>query len=159
VVREKLGAGYSLLRAARWEEGIALSPTLRVRSIRSAVRSSLRWIGREEGSGARQCLDELLGGRQAAPRCFATHHRAVAEAVSSGWAQAGVCLRLVCEEARLNFFPVREEAYDLCFPTRLAGDRRIQTMLQILRSQPYRKAVGELPGYDSSETGELHTIT
>ena len=51
VVHEKLGAGYSLLRAAHWEEGIAVSPACRVRSIRSAVRSKLRWIGREVGSG------------------------------------------------------------------------------------------------------------
>jgi len=159
VVHDKLGAGYSLLRAARWEEGIALAPACRVRSIRAAVGSKLRWIGREEGSGARQCLDELLGSRQPAPRCLASNHRGVAEAVRSGWADAGVCLRLVSEEAGLDFFGVREEAYDLCFPTRLAGDHRIQALLEIVRSPLYRKALGELPGYDSTETGELQHVT
>ena len=39
VVRGKLGAGYSLLRIARWEEGIALAPERGVRSIRAAVHS------------------------------------------------------------------------------------------------------------------------
>src|SRR5271165_2207566 len=92
VVRGKLGAGYSLLRIARWEEGIALAPERAVPSIRAAVRSDLRWIGREDGSGARQCLDELLGSRREAPRCLASNHRGVAEAVRSGWADAGVCL-------------------------------------------------------------------
>ncbi len=38
VVHEKLGAGYSLLRVARWEEGLALSPSCHFRSIGSAVR-------------------------------------------------------------------------------------------------------------------------
>jgi molybdate-binding protein/DNA-binding XRE family transcriptional regulator len=159
VVSEKLGAGYCLLRVARWEEGVALSPACRVRSIRSAVRSKLRWIGREEGSGARQCLDELLGSKQQAPSCLASHHRAVAEAVRSGWAEAGVCLRLASEEAGLTFFGLREEAYDLCFPIRLAGDHRIQALQETVRSPLYRKALSELPGYDSSETGELQQVT
>ena len=159
VVRGKLGTGYSLLRIARWEEGIALAPECGVRSIRAAVHSDLRWIGREEGSGARQCLDELLGSRRTAPRCLASNHRGVAEAVRSGWADAGVCLRLVSEEAGLDFFGVREEAYDLCFPTRLAGDQRIQALQEIVRSPLYRKALGELPGYDSTETGQLQQVT
>jgi molybdate-binding protein/DNA-binding XRE family transcriptional regulator len=159
VVRGKLGAGYSLLRVARWEEGIALAPGRAVRSIRAAMRSDLRWIGREDGSGARQCLDELLGCRRTAPRCLASNHRGVAEAVRSGWADAGVCLRLVSEEAGLDFFGVREEAYDLCFPTRLAGDHRIQALQEIVRSPLYRKTLGELPGYDSTETGELQQVT
>ncbi len=123
------------------------------------MRSNLRWVGREEGSGARDCLDELLGGRRPAPLCLASHHRGVAEAIHGGWAEAGVCLRLVSEEAGLDFIGVREEAYDLCFPTQLAGDHRIQTLQDIIRSPEYRKSLGELPGYDSSETGELQEMT
>jgi hypothetical protein len=47
----------------------------------------------------------------------------------------------------------------ICFPTRLAGDHRIQALLEIVRSPLYRKALDELPGYDSSETGELQHVT
>ena len=61
IVRETLGSDYPLLRIARWREGIAAAPSARVRSVRGALRSKLRWIGREPGSGARQCLDRLLG--------------------------------------------------------------------------------------------------
>ncbi len=100
----------------------------------------------------------MLGRRQAPPR-FASDHRGVAEAIRNGWADAGVCLRLVSEEADLDFFGVREEAYDLCFPTNLAGDRRIQTLQEIIRSPGYRKALGDLPGYDSTQTGELRQVT
>ena len=159
VVQEMLGAGYSLLRVARWEEGIALSPTCQVRSLRSAVHSRLRWVGREDGSGARQCLDELLGRQRQDPPCLASDHRGVADAIRNGWADAGVCLRLVSEEADLDFFGVREEAYDLCFPSSLAGDRRIETLQEIVRSPGYRKMLGELPGYDSTQAGELRQVT
>ncbi len=101
----------------------------------------------------------MLGSKQRAPHCLASHHRGVAEAIRSGWAEAGVCLRLVSEEAGLDFFGIREEAYDLCFPTSLAGDHRLQTLQEILRSPGYRKSLGELPGYDSTETGALQQIT
>ncbi len=67
VVRREIGTGYELLRVARWEEGIAVAAGHRFSSVRTAARSDLRWIGREEGSGARQCLDEVLKGRAVAP--------------------------------------------------------------------------------------------
>jgi molybdate-binding protein/transcriptional regulator with XRE-family HTH domain len=158
IVRRELGAGYNLLRVARWEEGIAFAPGLGLTSVRDAVSVNLRWVGREDGSGARQCLDELFGDRRA-PRRMASDHRGVAEAVRSGWADAGVCLRLVCDEAGLDFLPVREEIYDLCIPDRWEGDHRIQALLHVVRSIPYRRALGDLPGYDSSETGTLHRLT
>jgi molybdate-binding protein/transcriptional regulator with XRE-family HTH domain len=158
VVRDALGPGFCMLRAARWEEGIAFALNRGFKSPRAMVRSDICWIGREVGSGARQCLDELLGGRKCAPLRLASDHRGVAEAVKSGWADAGVCLRLVTEEAGLGFLGVREEAYDLCFPSDLEGDPRIRALLEAVRSRPYRKALGELPGYDSKETGELKQV-
>jgi molybdate-binding protein/transcriptional regulator with XRE-family HTH domain len=157
VVRAELGPGYSVIRVARWEEGIAVAPGLRVPSVRDAVRAGLRWVGRQDGSGARQCLDELLGRRRV-PRRVVSDHRGVAEAVRNGWADAGVCLRLVSEEAGLDFLGVREEAYDLCFPSPWKNDPRIQALLDALRAPSYRKALGELPGYNSADTGEMHSM-
>src|SRR5262249_41227772 len=136
IVRRELGTGYTLLRVARWEEGVAAPPALRLTSVGQAVGSRLRWVGREPGSGARQCLDELLGDRRP-PRRLASSHRGVAEAVRSGWADAGICLRLVTEEAGLDFLRVREEFYDLCFQELWEGDYRIQALLRVVRSSSY----------------------
>jgi len=157
MVREQLGDGYQLLRIARWQEGITSTPTLKLRSIREALRSKLTWIGREPGSGARQCLDRLFETRRC-PRRVAHHHRGVAEAVQAGWADAGVCLRIVSEEAGLDFLPVQEEAYDVCFPTTMLHERRIQAFLSVVRSRAYRGLLGALPGYDTSDTGDLETV-
>lgn len=154
VVRTELGGGYTLIRVARWEEGIAMAPGLRLATVREAVRANLRWVGRQAGSGARQCLDDLLGPRRV-PRRLATDHHGVTEAVRGGWADAGVCLRLTSEDAGLDFLGVREESYDLCFPSRWKSDPRIQALLNVLRSPSYHRALGELPGYHSEETGGL----
>jgi molybdate-binding protein/transcriptional regulator with XRE-family HTH domain len=157
-VRHGLGTGYQLLRVARWEEGIAFAPALQLPTVSEAVRADLRWVGREPGSGARQCLDELLVGQRPAPEHVATDHRGVAEAVRLGWAEAGVCLRLTSEEAGLDFLSVREEAYDLCFSDALKDDARLRALLDAVRSPSYRRGLGALPGYDTAETGELQPV-
>lgn len=70
-----------------------------------------------------------------------------------------MCLRLVSDEAGLDFLGVREEAYDLCFSAQWAQDPRIQALRTAVRSPAYRKALGDLPGYDSAETGELQDVS
>ncbi len=150
-----LGPGYELIRMAEWEEGIVAAPGVRISSVRQAVSKSTRWVGREPGSGARQCLEEILGPKASQQTAGqARDHRGVADAVRNGWADAGVCLRLVGEDAGLDFLPVRREAYDLCLPSRSREDIRIRALVEILRSPAFRATLGELPGYGSRETGE-----
>jgi molybdate-binding protein/DNA-binding XRE family transcriptional regulator len=156
--REHLHDAFCLLRIARWEEGLAVAPGLHFKNVGAAVRSRGRWIGRETGSAARELLDELLANRRP-PRHVAYGHRGVAEAVRSGWADLGVCLRLVGEELGLDFLEVRQEDYDLCIPTEFEGDPRLQALVETVRSSEYRSALGDLPGYDSSQTGELESTS
>lgn len=156
-VREQLGAGFRLLRVARWQEGLSLGSGIDARSVRAAVNANLRWIGRESGSAARQCQDELRP-HKTPPRHQARDHRGVAEAVRCGWADVGVCLRFVSEEAGLSFLPVREESYDLCYPVNAEGDPRIQAMVRAVRSMNYRGTLGELPGFETTQAGELLTV-
>jgi molybdate-binding protein/DNA-binding XRE family transcriptional regulator len=159
-VRDRLGTGYTLLRVSRWEEGVALQPGVGVSSIREALRANLRWVGREEGSGARRCLDSILGRRH--PEGYnriAYDHAGVAETIRTGWAQAGVCVRLLAETTGLEFLTVQEEDYDLCFRSDLEDDPRIQALLKVVRSRPFRKLLGGLPGYDSAQSGGLQRVT
>ena len=155
--KERLQGGFCLLRGARWQEGLAHAPGLPLQSIRASVQSRARWVGRDVGSAARELLDELLPNRRP-PRHIAYGHRGVAEAIRCGWADVGVCLRLVSEEAGLGFLSVREEQYDLCYPADLEGDPRIQALVETVRSASYRGALSDLPGYDAAETGQLERI-
>jgi molybdate-binding protein/transcriptional regulator with XRE-family HTH domain len=153
-VHGTLGPDYRLLRVARWQEGLSLAPGTSVRSVRDALRARLRWVGREPGSAARQCLDALLAGRPA-PRRLAQDHRGVADAIRCGWADVGVCHRLVCEEAGLRFLSVRQEHFDLCFPAATESDPRIRALVDVVRSLSYRGLLGDLPGYDAAGAGEV----
>ena len=156
-VGERLGRGFHLLRVAEWEEGLALPADNSSRTAASVARRTQCWAGREPGSGARECLDELLEGRRFAGREVGGH-AAVAEAVRSGWAGAGVCVRLSAEEAGLHFLPVRTESLDFCFSTRSQRDPRIQALVRVLRSRGCRRLMSELPGYDARQTGEVTPV-
>ncbi len=151
-VVSRLGAGYELVRLATWQAGIAVAPSRKLRSVQRVVGSRLSWVGRETGSAAREFLDQLLDGRPA-PRRMAGSHRQVADAVQSGWADAGVCVRLASDEAGLDFLHVRDEVYEVCYSKSMAGDLRIKAFLSTIRSSGYRNLLGRLPGYDTRETG------
>ncbi len=152
-----LGPGHSVLHMAHWEAGIAVARAGKW-STRSVARSDLRWIGRPPGSGARGCQDEVLGTR-AAPTRTAGSHRAVVEALRGGWAEAGVCLRLVSEEAGLAFVAVRRECYDLCLRDSDVPDPRVAAFIDTVRSRQYRDVIRDLPGYQlSPEMGELEPV-
>ncbi len=153
---------YQLLRMADWDEGIALGPGLGLSTIREVVAAKLRWVLREPGSGAQQCLDELLHGpesRRSQRHCTrALDHRGVAEAIRGENADAGVCLRIASEEAGLRFLSVRQEAYEICIPDSLIHDPRGQALLKVVRSSTYRRLLSDLPGYNTAHTGDLRSV-
>ncbi|HEY0982010.1 substrate-binding domain-containing protein [Schlesneria sp.] len=154
VIHETLGTGFQSIRLSRWQEGIVVRPEPRPRTVDGLLKTKLRWVGREAGSGARQCYDRLTQNGKA-PRHLASDHRGVVEAVKAGWADAGICVQLASAEAGLDFLPLQEEAFDVCFRAGSIDDRRIKAFIKVVRSTAYREMIGELPGYDVRETGEI----
>jgi putative molybdopterin biosynthesis protein len=149
-----LGEGYRLVHMATWESGLVTTSERRRPNVAALLNANVRWVGREVGSGARQCLDDLLEGKQTIRR-IASDHRGVAEAVRSGWADAGVTPRVVACESRLEFLPVRTDAHDLCVAEELLEDRRFRALLTVLRSPRYRRLMSDVPGHQAAAAGEL----
>jgi putative molybdopterin biosynthesis protein len=159
-VRSNLGPGYSLIHQVRWDAGIAFDPRRCERSLSALLRADVRWVNREEGSAARRAFDVLLGSRRR-PKGYGhvvSDHRAVAATVSSGWADAGICVRPVAADAHLAFIPLQQEAYELCVAESLLDDPRVAALTATLRSIHYRQIIGDVPGCVSSETGEQRAV-
>lgn len=155
-VQERLGSDFRLLHLASWEEGLAFSAELDIHSPAQAALAPIAWAVREEGSGARACLDRILrdSGRDQATDRQTMDHRTTAEAIRSGSAQAGICVQLAAEEAGLSFLKVQLESYDLCYPAEMEGDPRFIALLRVVRSVRFRRLISDLPGYDARLTGE-----
>lgn len=153
-----LGNDGRLLHVVRWQEGIALDSSERSRSAASIARKRLRWIAREEGSGARHVLDKLLGGRARKLRHEARDHRAVALAIRSGYAQAGIAVKLAAEEAGLDFVILQQEDYELCYHSELRGTEPIAALRRALKRRELRRLTGDLPGLDVVRMGEERSV-
>lgn len=157
---ERLGDGYRLLHLLQWDAGIAVRPERRAKSVDALLAPRVRWVNREPGSGARECLDRLLDRRPRPPGyARVVHdHRAVAATVTSGWADAGICVRPVAVEASLDFLSVQRETYELCYAPWLEDDPRLDALLAAVRSPAYRARLADVPGCVARETGTLHTV-
>jgi molybdate-binding protein/DNA-binding XRE family transcriptional regulator len=153
LVRNSIGEGYSLIHFGQWQSGICIAPGLDISSPSQIIRGKYRWVGREHGSAAQKCLDDILDHRPI--RRIASDHRGVAEAVRHHWADAGYCHRLVAEEAGLSFFQIRNEEYDLCFAESSLNEARISALVQCIRSDSFQRLLGDLPGYDLRKSGDV----
>lgn len=144
----------ALLRVTHWEQGVALAPGTGPRAL-SALRAA-RWVSRPPGSGARAWMDRVLGARGAGrTRREASDQRGVATALRQGWATAGICVRLVAEDAGLPWRALGREPYDLVLPEALRDDRRVRALVATVGSRAFRAQLAELPGYHAGETGAL----
>lgn len=160
VVKSRLGGGHVLIHQLRWDAGIAVGGGRSERTLRALLRANVRWVNREEGSAAREAFDRLLGSGQR-PKGYqqiARGHRAIAEAVSSGWAEAGICIRPSAAEARLAFITLNREAYELCVSERNVDDPRLVALTATLRSRRYRQLVADVPGCESADSGDHRIV-
>lgn len=158
-VRDRLGTDFSLLHQMRWDEGVAVHGPLRGRSVDRLLRNG-RWVNREPGAAARACLDRLLDARPrpAGYQRVVRSHHAVAATVSSGWADAGMCVRQVATDAGLSFLSVQQADYELCIPDHLMGDPVVSALVQAIRSPRYRRWLAAVPGCSTIRTGELRGV-
>ena len=80
---------------------------------------------------------------------------ALAAAVLSGRADAGLGVRAAANALGLEFMPVGVEEYDLVIPVRYARDERIIALFEVIRSEDFKSAVQAMGGYGTAQTGEI----
>jgi putative molybdopterin biosynthesis protein len=119
------------------------------------------FINRQKGSGTRMLLDYELKRAGIDPSSLpgyereVTTHIAVALAVKSGEADAGMCVYSAAKVLGLPFVRVAQERYELAFRREHADDERIVTLIGAIRSPGFRDILVRLGGYETAETGRL----
>ncbi len=119
------------------------------------------FINRQKGSGTRMLLDYELKKTGIDPEALhgyereVTTHIAVALAVKSREADAGMCVYSAAKALGLPFVPVANERYELAFRQEHADDPRLISLIEAVRSPGFKKILGNLGGYDTEETGHI----
>lgn len=124
-----------------------------------------RFINRQKGTSARMILDSFLQTRGVDPAQIDGYghevetHKAVAEAIRNGFADAGICTSGVAEENGLLFIPLVGEQFELAIRTDLLKEPNISALVSTIQSDPFKVALAEKGGYNLSQTGLIRCLS
>lgn len=119
-------------------------------------RPGLRYVNRAEGTGTRVLLDELLaqsGLGTDGINGYGTQepsHGAVAQAVASGAADAGLGIEAAARDKGLDFVPLVQERYHLVCLKSALPQPQVQALLKELQSADWQTTLAGLPGYSGA---------
>jgi putative molybdopterin biosynthesis protein len=85
-------------------------------------------------------------------------HTAVAQAVASGAADAGMAIEAAAQARGLGFVPVVSEDYYLVCLKSALEQPATQALLEVLRSDPWQSRLAQLAGYASHRSGEVLSL-
>ena len=129
-----------------------------------AARRDVQLVNRQRGAGTRVLLDYELGKLGIEPVAVRGYereeytHLAVAAAVASGAADAGLGIRAAARALKLDFVPLAHEAYQLVIPRRHYESELLRPLLDLLQDDEFRAAVTTMPGYDLAEMGSVKWV-
>jgi len=160
------GMDLALVKLAGREQGWIVPPgnPKRLRDWADAARGDVTLVNRQRGAGTRVLLDYELGklGIEAdAVRGYEHEeytHLAVAAAVASGAADAGLGICAAARALRLDFVPLAHEDYELVIPRAHYESTLLRPLLELLEDAEFRAAVATMPGYDVNDMGRVRTV-
>jgi putative molybdopterin biosynthesis protein len=162
-VKRILGeTGVRLVHLVFREQGLLVAPgnPKEIRGVEDLTREGVVFVNRQRGSGTRMLVDRLLAEHEIRPESVRGYdreeftHMAVAVAVLSESADAGVGIYSAAQALNLSFVPLTTEQYDLVIPEVFFHDKKIEAVLDVTRSETFQESVEHLGGYDVSRMGE-----
>lgn len=122
------------------------------------------FVNRQNGAGTRLLLDFELKKRGIEPQDIrgyereVTTHLAVALAVKTGEADAGMGVYSAAKALGLQFVPVAQERYEIVLRASNRNDPRVQALLETIESAEFKATLEKMGGYDTRETGVRRTL-
>lgn len=125
------------------------------------AKENVAIVNREKGAGIRVLLDEQLRRKNIKPSAIKgylheeTSHLAVASAVASGRADAGIGIENVAQMVNVDFIPMIQEQYDLVVLKTEENLHLVEKVKAIIASEAFRSELSEMNGYDLKRIGEV----
>jgi len=157
---------HKIIGFAQRTQGLMVAPgnPLALHTLQDVLQRQARYVNRAHGTGTRLVLDELLaqaGLHGSAIRGYEStepSHRAVALAIAAGTADTGLGIEVAAHSQGLDFVPLVQESYHLvCLKTALERPAT-RALLDLLRSAQWRARLDAMPGYRSSQSGEVLSL-
>lgn len=159
---------HKLIGFAHRQQGliVAKNNPLKIQSLADLMQPGIRYVNRSQGTGTRVLLDDLLAEAGMAPSDLQGYlsqepsHTAVAQAVASNAADAGLGIEAAAREKGLDFVPLARERYHLvCLKSELPTPQ-VQALLKELQSREWQSTLQNLPGYSGSlaQSGKILSL-
>jgi putative molybdopterin biosynthesis protein len=162
-IRQYLGGiDVRVIHLVNREQGLIVQQEnpKKIEGLKDLLRKDVSFINRQKGSGTRILLDHTLKTLSIESDRIRGYgkeeytHMAVASMVASGIADAGLGILSAARALGLDFVPVCTESYDLIIPSIHFEDKKIQKVIETIRSEEFKKTVLQMGGYEVSRTGE-----
>ncbi len=130
-----------------------------------AANRDVQFVNRQRGAGTRVLLDYELDKVAIAPEMMRGYereeytHLAVAAAIASGVADAGLGIRAAARALELDFVPLAHEQYELVIPKAHYEGELLRPLLDLLHDGGFKTAVSNLPGYDVAPMGNVRELS
>lgn len=151
----------ALITLVHRQQGFMVKPgnPKQIGDVTDLLRDDICFINRQAGSGTRVLLDHELSRSNIDPDEIHGYdeeeytHMAVAVAVLSGKADAGLGILAAARALGLDFVPVTEERYDLIIPEEFLELPSIAQVLSIIATSTFQADVESKGGYSTRQTG------
>jgi putative molybdopterin biosynthesis protein len=153
------GAELALLCVAERQQGIISREGLAFDDLTEHT-----FVNRQKGSGTRILLDHYLTRSGIDPASVpgygreVTTHLAVALAVQTGEADAGMGVYSAAKALGLSFVPVATERYEVVLHKGTLEDPRIAAVIRTVASDAFNQILRDLGGYETDATGDLREL-
>lgn len=165
-VQRYFGGPAVLVLLARRDQGflVARGNPRGIHDFKDLARPDVTFVNRQRGAGTRLLLDFHLRQAGISPASVQGYrreeftHLAVAAAVQSGAADAGLGILAAAQALDLDFIPITREEYELCIPEQHLTHGGVQAVLALLQDPEFRREVEALGGYDTAEAGRVRKV-
>ncbi len=122
---------------------------------------NVRYVNRQKGSGTRVLLDYLCKTKDLCTDKLYGYereeltHTSVAAQIAADSADAGLGIYSAAMMYDLDFIPVCIEQYDLLIPDHAWDTPMVRRLIEVMKSEQFRKRLNEMGGYIVDKPGEV----
>lgn len=165
-VRRLFDEPMAIIKGVNRIQGIMVKKgnPLGIKGIEDLTKNGIRYVNRQRGAGTRVLLDHLLKEKGISTEDIngyereMTTHMAVAAAVASESADAGMGVLSAANAMDLDFIEVAYEEYDFAVPVRFLETPHIKAFIDILQSEEFKAKLEEMGGYTSESAGTVINV-